>query len=308
MQIVESQQVFTVAKKNVSAISAYKMNKTDMSSTTANAATSQFLRLPPEIRSRIYDYVFGSKPVSIQPYLHVEQRPKRVGYKISMCTCEHDHTQLSPRVRFYDHEKDLERVCTEACPNCTAGAAQRSPACKSLSLQSLQVCRQIYHEAALKPFQQALFVFDFGLPAMSKTCLGLPAVMNALVPAQLKAVARLRLLSVSPHRLDPVNLPRLEGLKHFEMQFNWRFQDSDYMSRQLEDFANDSRARTLVKFNLKSVRAELGIDGPNLHNRRLSAFTGRPLKSPNKDDARILEEVLKSIETDLIGSCLRGNA
>lgn len=70
VQIVESQQVFKVAKENVSASSAIEMSKTDMSSTTANAATSQFLKLLPEIRCRIYDYVFGSNLVRIGPCLH----------------------------------------------------------------------------------------------------------------------------------------------------------------------------------------------------------------------------------------------
>jgi hypothetical protein len=231
-----------------------------------------------------------------------------VGYKISMCTCEHDHTQLSPRVRFYDHEKDLERVCTEACPNCTAGAAQRSPACKSLSLQSLQVCRQIYHEAALKPFQQAWFVFDFDMMGMPKTGLGLPAFMNALVPAQVKAIAHLRLLSARLCHLDAAKLSRLEVLKHLEMQFNFRFAYADHAFRQLEGFANDPRAEILVKFNLKSVRVELGLDGPNSRDRTLAEFTGTSLKSPSTDDAEIFEEVLKRMESDLIGSRLRENA
>ena len=276
------------------------MNKTDMSSTTANAATSQFLRLPPEIRSRIYDYVFGSKPVSIQPYLHVEQRPKRVGYKISMCTCEHDHTQLSPRVRFYDHEKDLERVCTEACPNCTAGAAQRSPACKSLSLQSLQVCRQIYHEAALKPFQQASFNYNFDNYCYKGQ--GLQAFLRALVPVQAKAITHLRLSSLGPTFLKTTTLSKMKGLKHLEIHLDFRIKSSDYVLRVLGRFASDPLVLALAELDAKSIHVDLGLQAPGRRFKEAEALHGRIFKSLTVDDAKVFEEFLKRTETTLLKS------
>jgi hypothetical protein len=235
-----------------------------MSSTTANAATSTFLKLPPEIRSCIYDCVFGSNSILIKPYLHVERTPKRVGYKISMCTCELDHTQLSPRVRGYDRETTPEKVCTKPCQNCTASAGSRPSAFESLSLPSLQVCRQIYHEAALKPFQQALFIFNFGklrmhLAGSLLAGYALPAFMNALVPAQVKAITRLRLVSAGRTDLDIVKLPRLQGLKHLEMQLDLKITDLNYTFRRLEVVAARPQVASLAKLNLKSIRVEMGL-------------------------------------------------
>lgn len=277
-----------------------------MSSTAANASTSQFLNLPPEIRSRIYDYVFGSNPVCIVPDLEVEQKSMRIGYKILMCTCEHDRTQLSPRVRGYGHRTEPERVYTKACQNCKASAELQSSACESLSLPLLQVCRQIYHEAALKPFQQTLFTINFGKLGIyqgGRSLVGyvFPAFMNALVPAQVKVIARLRLLSASASCINYAKLTRLEGLKHLEIQVNFNFTHFYYTSRLLEGFAATPIMRSLVKLNLKSVRVELGLGESNDHDRKWAELQGITFKPPTKDDAELFEEILKRVETDSVG-------
>lgn len=55
-------------------------------------------------------------------------------------------------------------------------------------LSLLQVCRQIYHEAALKPFSQTTFIVD-------ESChLGSKAFLSALVPTQTRAIAHLHFL------------------------------------------------------------------------------------------------------------------
>ena len=269
------------------------MSTTDLSSTATNAATSPLLELPPEIRSRIYDYVFGSNLVRIISTLHIELKSQRIGYKISMCTCEHDHTQLSLRVRGYDHETEPERFYTNLCQSCTSSDAQRSSACEGLSLQLLQASRQIYHEAVLKPFQQAFFVLHLGGITMYAASYRLPAFMNALVPAQVKAITGLRLLSANRDKLNHAKLPRMQGLKHLEIQLDFEFADIDCMMQRIENFAHDPGVKSLVKLDLKSVRIEMGLDGPNFRDRAWAELTGKNLASPTQDDANIFEEVLK---------------
>lgn len=271
-----------------------------MSSTTANAENSRFLRLPPEIRCRIYDYVFGSNLVRLKSYLHVKQRSKRVGYMISMCDCEYDHTQLSPRVREYEHQIYFEKVCTVPCRACEASNAQQTSALEGFSLPLLQVSRQIYHEAALKPFQQALFIFDFQESEAKEAGYGLPAFMNALVPAQVKAITRLRLLSASPRCIGFAKLSRLEGLKHLDRQLDFSFATTDHVSQKLEDFAADPIVRSLAKMNLKSSRIELGLDEPDFYDRKWAELQRNTLQSPTIDDAEVLEEVLKRTEITLL--------
>jgi len=276
-----------------------------MSSTTTNADTSPFLKLPPEIRSRIYDYVFGSNLVYIDPYLHTEQKSKRVGYEISKCTCEYDHTRLSPRVRAYEHDAWIERTCTDVCQSCTSSDAQRTTAL-DFSLPLLQVSRQIYHEAALKPFQQASFVFDFNDRQSKEAAYGFPAFMNALIPAQVKAITHLRLLSANSACIEHAKLPRLEGLKHLDIQLNVPFADSDSTSRVLEDFAANPIVGSLVKLNLRSSRAELGLDGPNFRHMKWAARQRKILEPPTKDDAEIFEKILEHIEVKLLRSSIDG--
>lgn len=266
--------------------------------------------LPTELRCRIYDYVFGSNLVRIIPTLHIELRSRRIGYEISMCTCEHDHTQLSPRVRGYDHGTEPDRVCTDLCQNCTTSGAQRSSASKGLSLPLLQVSRQIYHEAVLKPFQQAFFILNCDEIPMYPASYGLPAFMNALAHAQVKAITRLRLLSASSVCICYAKLPRLQGLKHLKLQLDFKFifADSDSVIHELGKFAHDSDMRSLVKLHLNSVRIEIGLDGPNSCDRAWAELTRKNLTSPTQDDAKILEEVLKRTEADLLGFSLRESA
>lgn len=227
-----------------------------------------------------------------------------------MCTCEHDHTQLSPRVRGYDHETEPDKVCTHTCQSRTSSDAQRSSASEGLSLPLLQVSRQIYHEAVLKPFQQALFILNCGEIPMYPASYGLPAFMNALAPAQVKAITRLRLLPASSACIYDAKLPRLQGLKHLELQLDFKFRsaDSDSIIHQLGEFAHDLDMRSLVKLHLNSVRVEIGLDGPNFSDRAWAELTGKKLTSPTQDDAKIFEEVLKRTEADLLGFSLRESA
>jgi hypothetical protein len=257
--------------------------------------------LPPEIRSRIYDYVFGSNLVRITSYLHAGQRSRCIGCKISRGTCDYDHTQLSPRVRGYKHDVWSQIIRTEACQHCTGSDAQRTSVLEGFSLPFLQASRQIYHEAALKPFQQAMFVFDFVDSQSKEASYGLPAFMNALVPAQVKAITHLRLLSVTPTCIRYAKLPRLEGLKHLEMQVNFSFAHFDHTSRLLEDFAASPIVRSLAKLDLRSVRFELGLDEHDYRDMTWAEIEGMALKPPTTAKAELFEGILKRMEAGLVG-------
>lgn len=259
--------------------------------------------LPIELRCRIYDYIFGESAVHIIPRMHIEYKSKRIGYYISRCTCEQQHTQLSPRVRNYEHETERERLCTDACQIRKTSRYQQTPALGRYSLRLLQVCRQVYHEAALKPFQQAVFTFDFSRLSIEGNDFALQAFMNALTSAQFKAITRLRFRSPGPNLLNSVKLARLESLRHVEIQLNFEFSDSDRGIQNLERFAGGSLMRSLVKFNLKSIRLDLGLDGPTLGDKEWAALQGRgPPKSPTTSDAELFEDTLKRTETELLCS------
>ena len=274
------------------------MNKLIHSSTATNAACSPFLALPAELRRRIYDFVFGSNTIRIIPCRHMEHEPNRIGYALLRCTCEQDLTQLSPRIRGYEYEGGYGRVCTQVCQYRTASHAEWK---KGLSLASLQVCRQIYHEAVLKPFQKSFFTFGFGTVSTNGEGLGLQAFMNALVPTQAKAITRLRLLSPSSTLLCCAKLAKLESLRHLDLQLNLNFSASDDILQRLERFANDPLVRSLVKLNLKTIRLDLGLNKATPRQRHLAALLGQTSKSPlTANNVETFEELLKLTETGVI--------
>lgn len=70
--------------------------------------------------------------------------------------------------------------------DCTKLDTRQTPNCHAIPLPLLQVCRQIYHEASLKPFSQTTFIIDGGYYVASRTFL------DALVPTQARAITRVR--------------------------------------------------------------------------------------------------------------------
>jgi len=232
--------------------------------------------------------------VHITTHLQIGGKSNRVNYRISSCICEQGHTQLSPRVRGYEHETDRERVCTRACESHKANLALQRPAYGGFPLQLLQVCRQIYHEAALKPFQKAFFQIRLETYSVKDKGFGLQAFMNALIPSQLKAITHLRLLSSdwALRRLD--KLEKLESLRHLELQIDLWFLHFDHIPRLIGSFTGDIIARSLANLNLKSIRLGLDLDSPDL--------LGRNLKLLTMEDAEIFEKILERAETNLLKS------
>jgi hypothetical protein len=117
----------------------------------------------------------------------------------------------------------------------------------------LQVCRQIYHEAALKPFTEA----SFHIILVNKYCSpGLKKFLGTLVPAQARAIAHLRISLLKDQFLSSAILPPLSGLKHVEINIatygHPRIRDESL--RQLQAFENGPGFKALKKLGLKSLR------------------------------------------------------
>ena len=298
LQIVKSQQVLHAAKENVSESPTIEMStKLTQSSAAANSTSSQLLMLPPELRSRIYDYVFGSNMVHIAAHPHVEHDAKSIGYRVSNCTCERHGRQLSPRVRLYERDIEPEEVIAESCQACPASQTSASQA---FSLPLLQVCRQIYHEAALKPFQQASFNYDFDEDCSKGQ--GLLAFLRALVPVQVKAITRLRLSCPRPAFLKTTTLAKMRGLKHMGIQLDFKVVSSDHVLGLLGNFASDPIVLALAELDFKSIHLDLGLHLPGRRFKEAAAIHGIIVKPPTADDAKVFEEILKRTEAALLES------
>lgn len=181
------------------------MDTTDMSSTAANAATSEFLMLPTELRCRIYEYVFGNNFIHICNGLDDSDLASR--YKLTVCDCPEAPDFLPPRLGLI-----VPIECSPGYPHCLETHVQncvRTATHHDLSLGLLSVCRKVYHEAVLEPFKQATFIqltrYD------SKA---LAAFIDRLVPAQAEAITRLRQFVWAGRVFTP---PQLRGLKHLDL-------------------------------------------------------------------------------------------
>lgn len=225
--------------------------------------------LPTEVRSRIYDYVFGSTCVRVISYLETDQKSWRAGYKISTCSSQEQHTQLSPRIRGYERDSSWPvTVYKTICQGCAPVLTREASAHKTLSLPALQVSRQIYHEAVLKPFQQACFVF--GCDEYIAPGHGIQAFLNALVPAHARTITHVRVPPFGPGYL----LPMMTGLKHLDIQLFLPFSNLDLITEQLEDFA---ACVVLAEHNLKTqFILILGLKGRILGRESWQRLGGEP--------------------------------
>lgn len=136
-----------------------------------------------------------------------------------VCACPHDLGDADPRLAIRGGPTDfrmpryseLHRKCLLETP------PQVTPA-KALCLDSLRTCRQVYHEAALKPFSNLLFSYPTKSYWLDNTH-GLWAFFDALVPAQARAITSLRLIIARSSALERQTIARLSGLTKLEVDF-----------------------------------------------------------------------------------------
>lgn len=112
-----------------------------------NRAASPLLRLPPEVRNRIYEFVLG-------------------GHRIIVDYTPHDH-EYTTQVEYTHNEHGAKkRIETRRLRNHFGGGLKhrivddkRDRGSTTLHLGLLRVCRQVYEEAALLPYVLNSFVF-----------------------------------------------------------------------------------------------------------------------------------------------------
>lgn len=156
-----------------------------------NRRHSPFLKLPAEVRTRIYEHVLGGKVIHAR-------RPGEFGGGPVKCA----HPVPSP---------------SQSCPG-EGQASQESerthetPGHKArLSLNLLLVCRQIYHEAVLTPFTHNKFI---DAHAVNGPCLCV--FLDRIVPAQVRLIKHLTVNITHKYRHYANDLNRLQGLQGLE--------------------------------------------------------------------------------------------
>ena len=144
-----------------------------------NAAQPALLRLPPEIRNRIYEYALGGSSIYIcQRVEHHGREKVFLTYNV-ICQNEIPDEDLALSLRHLTEPVDVESDTRrhERChlSNLTVR--------RHLQLHLLQVCSQIHREVALVPFESNCFLTtDYS--ALTKCA-------KKLIPAQARAIKRL---------------------------------------------------------------------------------------------------------------------
>ncbi|KAK3725492.1 hypothetical protein LTR37_000462 [Vermiconidia calcicola] len=168
-----------------------------------NASESPLLRLPPELRNRIYGYVLGGN------ILHVS----RNGWsQITVTICRRPDLD-APRADAI-REQGAEDVTFRyrnhhASLGCTLSFHKDNGA-RKLDVVLLQTCRHIHREAALLPHLLSTFAFDCDLMDFS-------VFTDTLIPSQRRAIRAVTLVTCGrtiPRIKSPSQISRLTGLTH----------------------------------------------------------------------------------------------
>ena len=147
----------------------------------------------------------------------------------------------------------------------------------AVGLGLLGTCRQLYNEAALKPFSQISFAT---LARCDESYSGVQRFVDALIPAQARAVARLRMTLHNglPHPSDPnqnivigpipskTTLAKFKGLTDLEIvlapiiEVEREADASLYISGLEKAFTLNPGMQSLVKLRLRSLRVTMEVE------------------------------------------------
>lgn len=217
-------------------------------STADNARNSPLLSLPPEIRSRIWDYVLD---VGV---IHVTSSSTR-GQAYELSICRHPETYPEAPSRIVEERND--DGASYICPNSSymhdhehcLWTGTRKPFDRLNHLSLLQTCRLIYHEAVLKPFSVNVFQINTWNPGRKeKSCLH--RMIDMMVPMQARAIKRLHMVSVDASFLSPVVVRQLKGLEILSIQIV----ANPPLQYFLNSFPTDTGVLSLRNLSLKSLR------------------------------------------------------
>jgi hypothetical protein len=198
-------------------------------SADTNAANSPLLLLPPEIRCRIYDYAFGGFVI------HLSADDSKRKYVLSQKLCQSPQTCASLH---FQHHRILP-MGSGYKGACTQLSDDQKLEHITIPVHMLQVCRQIYHEAVLKPFAQTTFHFGTGRQGSGAANM----FLKKLVPEQVRSIASLYIVFRGYVTSRPLIL-QFKGLKHPEI----------HMEYSPAMFAQRGGTKDLKEVGLKSIR------------------------------------------------------
>jgi hypothetical protein len=186
-----------------------------------NAQMSQFLRLPAEIRERVFSYLLGGESIHVMlgppknKHYYVAEESR---YRLDICSRTEAFTEVdpsTPRAReLMAKTPNEDPPFTRRHVRCCIKPSQYSVH-QALDLDLLLTCRQIYREACLLPFKNNTFVVEFGLGrenSLPPSVNVLEALIGSLAPEQRRAITHLVLASRVFNRSDAVQIERLRGL------------------------------------------------------------------------------------------------
>jgi hypothetical protein len=139
-----------------------------------------------------------------------DSQTRKYRYKLSICHHTHQDDS-SQRVKSSDSTNQSSYLFTGHF-RCTSSSTRKALTHHDLPVHLLRVCRQIYHEAALKPFSEPTFI----LVELKEICMR--ALFEALVPTQIRAIKHLHFASrgseCPPHSV----MRRLSGVEYFNLE------------------------------------------------------------------------------------------
>lgn len=149
--------------------------------------------------------------------------------------------------------------------NCNFILTKREPLGKHLHLDLLQTCRQIYHEAVLRPFSVNTFHHirncDY-FPGEE-----LQSLLKSLVPTQIRAIKHLRVVCGRENFLRHTTVQQLKGLENLDIQISWSdclHNSYGDMWKALDKFANENGIEELKALRLKSFRITTEIESDHI--------------------------------------------
>lgn len=275
-----------------------------------NASESPSLRLPPEIRIRIYDHLFASSAIHVFEIHEYDYMEICRSYRLSLCP--HPEQQFKVPTRYVEH---LKKNCDFVPKSCTVGQHTdtsmmygKTPVTPlNIGLEFLQVSRQIYHEARPKPFTEISFHCNARylgkIDAFSR-------LLDQMSPPQRQAMARLRL--IVEHHCDekggPIGLPwrsmpdkktilKLKGLRDLEIVLSppfWEQCDAnDYITQLVDKLKPCPTLQVLKILCLRSLRITLE---PQFDQRY---YDGIYATFASRNETNILKYWLKQTELEL---------
>jgi hypothetical protein len=246
-------------------------------SAATNAANSPLLFLPPEVRCRVYDYAFGGVLFHLTAAASEYSTGTTVLYR-TLCHSPQPYASLP----FRNCASRILPSSETSSPQCTKPRYAPKLERSKIPVHMLQVCRQIYHEAVLKPFVQIQFQFDIGAGFRGLRSASL--LQEKLVPEQGRAIAHLCVIANDGVFISPLLTSKFEGLKHLEMHItDLRValgQDNEFQPLKWTGLAQDEGVKPPKKLGLRSLR-----------------FTTSP--QPDEDKAFVLEWIQHQ-ETEIL--------